>query len=112
MIIDIEDAIPDSERNKKVVEKLDKLRYKSYATYTSLYKSPSHTARRDYIIFLSVSQLYMLYIQLFISPLATQLEETISYSLVSVSFFHLYIHPLFSVIDKRYDLTFLYIVKL
>jgi hypothetical protein len=26
MIIDIEDAIPDSERNQKVVEKLDKLR--------------------------------------------------------------------------------------
>ena len=54
MIIDIEDAIPDSERNQKVVEKLDKLRYKSYATYTSPYKSPSHTARRDDIIFLSV----------------------------------------------------------
>jgi hypothetical protein len=40
MIIDIEDAIPDSERNQKVVEKLDKLRYKSYTTYTALYKSP------------------------------------------------------------------------
>jgi hypothetical protein len=57
-IIDIEDAIPDSERNQKVVEKLDKLRYKSYTTYTALYKSPSHTARRDYIIFLSVSQFF------------------------------------------------------
>ena len=55
---------------------------------------------------------HILHIQLFISPLATQLEETISYSLVSVSFFHLYIHPLFFLIDKRYDLTFLYVVPI